>query len=54
MASFDAVYSVTPMSHANEMRSVNDRLESGANGLINIDVVASVIKGVLRFDRAET
>ena len=55
MASFDAVYSVTPMSHANEMRSVNDRLESGSNGLISdIDVVASVIKGVLRVDRAET
>jgi hypothetical protein len=48
MATFDAVYNVTPMSLADDTRSLNDRADSTSYGSISeIDVVASVIKGAL-------
>jgi len=48
MATFDAVYDVTPMSLADDTRSLNDRADSTSYGSISeIDVVASVIKGAL-------
>jgi len=52
MATFDAVYNVTPMNHANNLRS--NRHESGSSGSISdIDVVASVIRNALGLERHE-
>jgi mitochondrial fission protein ELM1 len=48
MATFDAVYSVTPVSGANE--SLNDRVETSMS---DIELVASVIKGALRLEGPE-
>jgi len=46
MATFDAVYNVTPMNNA------NNRLASCSSGSItDIDVVASLIKGALGLER---
>jgi mitochondrial fission protein ELM1 len=54
MATFDAVYNVAPMSHANDMRSFNDRLKSDSyESISDIDVVASVIRGVLSLEDAQ-
>jgi hypothetical protein len=48
MAIFDAVYSVTPVSGANE--SLNDRVDTSMS---DIELVASVIKGALRLEGPE-
>lgn len=46
MATFDAVYSVTPMRHPKNIRSFSDRWESDGS-ISDVDVVASMIRGVL-------
>lgn len=46
MATFDAVYSVTPISHPKNIRSFSDRRESDGS-ISDVNVVASVIRGAL-------